>query len=83
MAIVSCRSSVPELTMMTTTEGNIATRPKYVSSINKLTTKVTKICNEITNRFVGLMALVTNGLSLIIFVRMHRARQQVMNAIVP
>ena len=47
--------------------------------VTALTIKATRIGIDITSRFCPLIALITNSLSFVTFVRMYRAKQQVSN----
>ena len=74
---VSCRSSVcePTATPITT----VSTIRRHIQLASSRTFHATRTAFIITNYVTPPLALVTNGLSLIIFARMYRAKQQVIN----
>jgi len=76
IATVSCRSSVCETTLM-----SVATRMRSAtanySHTHRLTVQTSVLCYKITSKLTPPLALVTNGLSLVTFARMYRAKQQV------
>jgi len=71
---VSCRSRMTESTAKTTTFDTLAFYQSWY-----LVFKTHDFAYRVTNFGVPPLALLTNGLSLIIFARMYRAKQQVIN----
>ena len=77
---MSCSSSGSEPTLVNSTAVT-TTKPVYVMPVYPRPTfaQVTITARKITYYVTGPLAVVTNGLSLIVFTRLYRAKQQVIN----